>query len=43
MDTDTKQLPDRGFVDMAYPACWWTGAVGVNRETVLVLFGHLLG
>ena len=26
----------------AYPACWWTGADGVNRDAVDYWFGHLL-
>lgn len=37
-----RDLPGRRFVDMPYPACWWTGADGVNREAVSYWFGHLL-
>jgi hypothetical protein len=37
-----RELPDRHFVDMAYPACWWTGADGVSREALAYWFGHLL-
>ena len=38
----TRVLPDRRYVDMAYPACWWTGADGINWEAVELIFGHLL-
>lgn len=37
-----RQLPIRRFVDMAYPACWWTGADGVNWDAVEYWFGHLM-
>lgn len=37
-----RQLPDRRFVDMAYPACWWSGAVGVNQARLQALFGYVL-
>ncbi len=39
---DERNLPDRRFVDMAYPACWWSQSDGVNKEAVKAWFGHLL-
>jgi hypothetical protein len=39
---EDRELPSRRFVDMAYPACWWTGFDGVNWEAVNIWFGHLL-
>jgi len=29
-----RELPDRRFVDQAYPACWWTGAHGLDPAAV---------
>lgn len=37
-----RTLPDRHFVDMAYPACWWSGSDGVNGDRLQELFGHAL-
>jgi hypothetical protein len=37
-----RELPPRRFVDMGYPACWWTRADGVSKEAVAYWFGHLL-
>jgi hypothetical protein len=37
-----RRLPDRRFVDMAYPACWWTGRHGVDENAVMRYFGHAL-
>lgn len=37
-----RELPPRRFVDMAYPACWWTRADGVSKQAVAYWFGHLL-
>lgn len=37
-----RVLPDRHFVDMPYPACWWDGSVGLNRERLQALFGTAL-
>lgn len=37
-----RRLPDRHFVDMAYPACWWTSSAGINKERLNQVFGHLL-
>lgn len=34
-----RTLPNRRFVDMAYPACWWRGDDGVNAQQVKKLFG----
>ncbi|WP_300648151.1 hypothetical protein [Hydrogenophaga sp.] len=30
------------FVDMAYPACWWNGSVGIHLLRMSALFGHVL-
>lgn len=38
-----RHLPDRRFVDMAYPACWWTGRDGVDWEAAADLFGRHSG
>lgn len=35
-------LPDRRFVDMPYPACWWQGDIGINQKWLLEFFGHVL-
>jgi len=35
-----RELPDRRFVDMAYPACWWRGSDGLRREHLGEFFGH---
>ena len=37
-----RELPARRFIDMHYPACWWTRADGVNGEAVQYWFGHVL-
>lgn len=37
-----RNLPSRRFVDMAYPACWWTGEMGVNEAKLKEYFGHVL-
>ncbi len=34
-----RSIPNRHFVDMAYPACWWTGRDGVNARQIQRLFG----
>lgn len=39
---DARELPDRHYVDTAYPACWWTRAHGIDDEAVTYWFGHLL-
>lgn len=40
--SDQRHLPDRRFIDMAYPACWWSQSDGINNEAVKAWFGHLL-
>jgi hypothetical protein len=37
-----KRLPDRRFVDMSYPACWWVASSGVNEAKLEEYFGHAL-
>jgi hypothetical protein len=37
-----REIPDRHWVDMAYPACWWRRSDGINHEAVNYWFGHLL-
>jgi hypothetical protein len=37
-----RNLPGRRFVDMAYPACWWTHTDGINWTAARHWFGHLL-
>ena len=37
-----RELPSRRFVDMHYPACWWKGSDGINREALTTYFGHIL-
>jgi len=37
-----RALPRRHFVDMAYPACWWSGDVGLNWFRLREQFGHVL-
>ena len=37
-----RVFPDRRFVDMTYPACWWTRTSGLNWKAVDFWFGHLL-
>lgn len=37
-----RPLPDRRFVDMPYPACWWNSASGINMERLNAVFGHVL-
>ena len=39
---EKRELPDRRFVDMAYPSCWWSSRDGINDEAVNYWFGHLL-
>lgn len=41
-ESNRRALPDRRFVDMAYPACWWTGSDGVNEVRLHEVFGHVL-
>lgn len=37
-----RHLPDRRFVDMSYPACWWSASSGVNETKLKEYFGHAL-
>lgn len=37
-----RELPPRRFVDMPYPACWWQGSDGINKEAFRLYFGHVL-
>jgi hypothetical protein len=37
-----RELPARRFIDMAYPACWWAGANGVNDRALNDFFGHAI-
>lgn len=37
INADARTLPPNRFVDFAYPACWWRGADGVNRDSASAL------
>ena len=37
-----RELPGRRFVDVAYPACWWQRADGINSKALTYWFGHVL-
>jgi hypothetical protein len=37
-----RKLPDRHWVDMEYPACWWRRSDGINLKAIEYWFGHLL-
>ncbi len=37
-----RELPDRHFVDMPYPACWWRSDIGINQSRLKEYFGHVL-
>jgi hypothetical protein len=37
-----RNLPNRRFVDMTYPACWWSRTDGINWDAVNFWFGHRL-
>jgi hypothetical protein len=37
-----RRVPDRRFVDMPYPACWWQGSVGLDRSRLAEYFGYAL-
>ena len=39
---DVRELPNRRFVDMTYPACWWRRTDGINQKAVDFWFGHHL-
>lgn len=36
-----RTLPERRFVDMHYPVCWWRREDGVNEAAISYWFGHL--
>lgn len=38
----SRELPDRHFVDMPYPACWWRRENGINLPNLKKYFGHVL-
>lgn len=38
----SRELPDRHFVDMPYPACWWRRETGLNLGKLEEYFGHVL-
>jgi hypothetical protein len=40
--TGDRHLPNRHFVDMRYPACWWNGMIGVNQSKLQTYFAHAL-
>lgn len=42
VDHCDRQTPNRHYVDMAYPACWWTGSDGICQSAVDYWFGHLM-
>lgn len=37
-----RSVPDRRFVDMPYPACWWRGDIGINQLWLSEYFAHVL-
>jgi hypothetical protein len=37
-----RELPARRYIDMAYPACWWRRADGIDQQALAAWFGHLL-
>lgn len=37
-----RHVPSRRFVDMPYPACWWSGKIGVNQPKLQEYFSHVL-
>jgi hypothetical protein len=37
-----RHFPDRRFVDMPYPACWWSSDIGINEGRLRDFFGHIL-
>lgn len=42
LPVNQRPLPDRHYVDMPYPACWWRGSDGVNENRLRAVFGHAL-
>lgn len=39
--SNRRHLPTRHFVDMPYPACWWTADSGISQPELDKWFGHL--
>lgn len=37
-----RELPDRHFVDMAYPAAWWHSSMGLDDQALGECFGQYL-
>lgn len=37
-----RAFPSRSFVDMPYPACWWTARSGISAAALRKWFGHIL-
>lgn len=37
-----RELPDRHFVDMAYPAAWWHSSMGLDDQALRECFGRYL-
>lgn len=37
-----RSSPNRRFVDMSYPACWWEARMGINEDRLSEYFGHVL-
>jgi len=37
-----REVPDRHFVDMPYPACWWRREDGIREARMHDYFGHVL-
>ena len=37
----SRELPNRRFVDLSYPACWWSGRDGINETALTYFFGHI--
>ena len=36
-----RELPPHRFVDMGYPACWWQGRHGIDRDALRFWFPTL--
>lgn len=42
VDSARRHLPDRHFVDMKYPACWWRRSDGIDADALHEYFGHVV-
>jgi hypothetical protein len=38
---DRRELPPQRFVDLGYPACWWKGRFGIDKEALRSWFPAL--